>query len=248
MEIYNAKQEVIGDPARVHLLQRVLDIARASDKGLFENSFQKIEILDVGCGDGEFWRSLNNPHIHIKGADRDREKIEKAKTIFKNSDFYPESAYDLSKIFSENYFDLIVSTQVFSYIKKLDKAFLEISKVMKKAGKLIFTIGCTKYRKSYKEQLKRRIGGWLFERYYFKEWDEKELSDLLKKAGFKIIDIRFYTIHPLKDIHNKIVSQENKNKFLKLWKEMEDFLGQDKNFKEKGKPYCQSIYMECEKI
>jgi ubiquinone/menaquinone biosynthesis C-methylase UbiE len=156
--------------------------------------------------------------------------------------------YKLSSLFPGEYFSLVVSTQVFSYIKRLDKALEEINRVMIKGGRLLFTIGCTKYRNSWRDQLRRRIAGWVIEKHYFREYDEKELQTLLKKSGFEVEDIRFYTIHPLKEIHNQIVSKSNQNKFLKLWKEMEDLLVHDHDFREKGKPYCMSIFFECRKL
>ena len=72
-----------------------------------------------------------------------------------------------------------------------------------------------------------------------------DLKTLLKKSGSEVEDIRFYTIHPLKEIHNQIISNSNQNRFLKLWKEMEDLLIHAQDSSQKGKLYCLSMFFEC---
>lgn len=239
-DIFTVDKPLIGDPARVHLLQRVFEITKGNNS----------KILDVGCGDGSLWLPFLNriDNLEVFGIDRDKLKIEKGKKEIKEINFFLENIYKLSDVFHEKYFDVVISTQVFSYIRSLERALQEINKVMTKNGRLLFTIGCTRYRKSLRDQLRRRVLGWLIEKHYFREYDEKELEALLRKTGFQVEDIRFYTIHPLKEIHNQVVSEPNKNRFLKLWKEMEDLLVQDEDFLEKGKPYCLTIFMECIKI
>ena len=74
-----------------------------------------------------------------------------------------------------------------------------------------------------------------------------ESTELLNGAGFRVDEVRFHTIHPLKEIHDRIVSPENKNRMLQKWKEMEDILVSDLEFALKGKPYCLGLYMEATK-
>lgn len=239
-DIYSVNKPIVGDLARVHLIQRVFEILGGN----------QTKILDVGCGDGSLWLPFLNhiSDLEISGIDRDRVKIEKGLKELKKSNLVCGDIYKLSSLFPGEYFSLVVSTQVFSYIKRLDKALEEINRVMVDKGKLLFTIGCTGYRKSWKDQFRRRIAGWFIEKYYFREYDEKELETLLGERGFQVEDVRFYTVHPLKEIHNKIISEANKNKFLNAWKEMEDILAQDDDFRREGKPYCLSIFMECKKF
>jgi len=135
---------------------------------------------------------------------------------------------------------------VFSYVRNLRKGLREINKVTRIRGKLLFTIGLLKYHKSY-QRLRRKLAGYLWEEHYYRYYDEVELTKLLNEAGFRVDDIRFHTIHPLKEIHDRIISPENKNRMLQKWKEMEDTLVSGPEFALKGKPYCLGLYMEATK-
>jgi 2-polyprenyl-3-methyl-5-hydroxy-6-metoxy-1,4-benzoquinol methylase len=73
MSLFESEQPIVGDIARVHLLERVLEITAR----------EKLKILDVGCGDGSLWRSLlGNDNIELWGLDRDRERVEAAAAVF----------------------------------------------------------------------------------------------------------------------------------------------------------------------
>ena len=52
---------------------------------------------------------------------------------------------------------------------------------------------------------------------------------------------------PLKFIHNNIVSEENKNRVLRKWVELEEELIRDANFMAKGKVYCRNLFMDAVK-
>jgi len=58
MNLFESAQPIVGDIARVHLLERVLEIT----------ANEKLSILDVGCGDGSLWRPLlGNDNIELWG-------------------------------------------------------------------------------------------------------------------------------------------------------------------------------------
>lgn len=237
MSLFESAQPIVGDIARVHLLERVLEIT----------ANEKLSILDVGCGDGSLWRPLlGNGNIELWGVDRDRERVKAAAAVFGKDGVKEGNIYNLSRLFEELRFDAVVSTQVFSYVRNLRKGLREINKVTKMGGKLLFTIGLLKYHKSYR-RLRRKLAGYLWEEHYYRYYDEVELTELLNGAGFRVGDVRFDTIHPLKEIHNRIISPENKNRMLQKWKEMEDILISDPEFALKGKPYCLGLYVEATK-
>lgn len=237
MSLFESAQPIVGEIARLHLLERMLEIT----------ANEKLKILDVGCGDGSLWKPLlGNHNLELWGVDRDRERVKAAWAVFGEGKVKEGNIYDLSKLFAGLLFDVVVSTQVFSYIRNLRKGSREINKVTKMGGKLLFTIGLLKYHRSYR-RLRRKIAGYLWEEHYYQYYDEVELTELLKRAGFRVDDVRFHTIHPLKEIHNRIISHENKNRMLQKWKEMEDILISDPEFALKGKPYCLGLYMEATK-
>ena len=237
MSLFESEQPIVGDIARVHLLERVLEIT----------ANEKLNILDVGCGDGSLWRPLlGNDNIELWGVDHDKVRVEAASAVFGEGRVKEGDIYDLSKLFAGLLFDVVASTQVFSYVRNLRKGLREINKVTKPGGKLLFTIGLLKYHKSYR-RLRRKLAGYLWEEHYYRYHDEVELTELLNGAGFRVDEVRFHTIHPLKKIHNQIVSPENKNRMLQKWKEMEDILVSDPEFALKGKPYCLGLYVEATK-
>jgi SAM-dependent methyltransferase len=237
MSLFESEQPIVGDIARVHLLERVLEITAS----------ERLRILDVGCGDGSLWRPLlGNDNIELWGLDRDRGRVEAAAAVFGKDRVREGNIYDLSGLFEELCFDVVASTQVFSCVRYLGKGLREINKVTKLGGKLLFTIGWLKYRKSYRH-LRRKLAGYLWEEHYYRYYDEVELTELLNGAEFRVDDVRFHTIHPLKEIHDRIISPENRNRMLQKWKEMEDILVIDPEFALKGKPYCLGLYMEATK-
>ncbi|MGA9348236.1 MAG: class I SAM-dependent methyltransferase [Anaerolineae bacterium] len=237
MGLFESAQPIVGDIARVHLLERVLEIA----------ANEKLNLLDVGCGDGSLWKPLlGNDNIELWGVDRDGERVKAALAVFGEGKVKEGNIYDLSDLFAGLLFDVVVSTQVFSYVRNLRKGLREINKVTKIRGKLLFTIGLLKYHKSYR-RLRRKLAGYLWEEHYYRYYDELELTELLNGAGFRVDDVRFHTVHPLKEIHDQIISPENKNRMLHKWKEMEDILISDPDFALKGKPYCLGLYMEATK-
>lgn len=237
MSLFESAQPIVGEIARVHLLERVLEIT----------ANEKFSILDVGCGDGSLWRPLlGNDKIGLWGVDRDKERVEAAAAVFGKDRVKEGNIYNLSRLFEGLRFEAVVSAQVFSYVRNLRKGLREINRVTKMGGKLLFTIGLLKYHKSYR-RLRRKLAGYLWEEHYYRYYDEVELAELLNGAGFGVDEVRFHTIHPLKEIHNRIISLENRNRMLQKWKEMEDILASDPEFALKGKPYCLGLYMEATK-
>ncbi len=242
--LFDTREPVVGDIARVYLLQRVLSLSNTETK-----------VLDVGCGTGDLWRPvLGKCNFELWGIDIDSRSIKVAQQRIGNrARLEVANIYDLSRVFPAAFFDLVVSTQVFYRLKRLRNGFEEINQVLKPEGRLLFTIGLTKYRpdkkflSKWREYFREKLKVLISERAYYRKYDEVELSTLLQQAGFEVQDSRFYTIHPLKEIHNKIISAQNKNRMLKRWWELEEELRQDDNFKLYGKPYCLSLYVEAVK-
>jgi len=86
------------------------------------------------------------------------------------------------------------------------------------------------------------------ERFYVRPLYESEMTNIFEKVGFKIRDKRFYNIHPLKYIHNHLVSLMNKNKIIMLWKELEEELGKDPTVIDKGRQYFLTMYFEVQRV
>lgn len=89
-------------------------------------------VLDVGCGRKPY-RSLFNVESYIgmdidnEGHDHTNEDID----IFYDGVFFP---------FCENFFDSIISNQVFEHVFEPDIFLIEIKRVLKPKGKLLLTV------------------------------------------------------------------------------------------------------------
>jgi SAM-dependent methyltransferase len=185
---------------------------------------------------------LGHQNLEFWGIDIDAARIEQAAERFGRERAKVMNAYDLAIHFPAQRFDVVVSTQTLMLFRRLDRILEGIHTVLKPAGRLLFTIGWTRYRPH--DQLKRQIRGYLDERYYMRRYDEHEIGQLLQQAGFRLDHVRFGTIDVLKAIHSGLIGEENRNRMLQHWKAMEDVLARDPHFVEQGKKYCLTIYFE----
>jgi len=93
----------------------------------------KTKILDVGCGHGDFLKSVHDKTIHSYGLDPDKDALVK-NTFIKN-----KKVGVVEKLpFESNFFDLVVSAWVLEHLPDPQKAFQEIFRVLKPGGKVVF--------------------------------------------------------------------------------------------------------------
>tara|TARA_R110001592_G_scaffold156341_5_gene386763 strand:- start:2873 stop:3574 length:702 start_codon:yes stop_codon:yes gene_type:complete len=104
----------------------------------FENTNDKMKVLDFGCGDGNSSKYIRK-HFHnadIKGIDVSAQSIEEAELKnIKNANFL---AFDGAKIpFEDNQFDFIFTSMVFHHIEHRlhDNILKEIKRVLKPKGR-----------------------------------------------------------------------------------------------------------------
>lgn len=100
-------------------------------------------ILDAGCGNGYLSRQLARKGAKVVGVDISRRFIELAKQKEKENPlgikYYVGSICHLS-MFKDETFDIIVSNIVLMDVSGLDKAIGEFRRVMKRNGKLVFSV------------------------------------------------------------------------------------------------------------
>jgi hypothetical protein len=53
-----------------------------------------------------------------------------------------------------------------------------------------------------------------------------EVVRICEHVGLKVVECRYYNLHPIKFIHNHVIPKEQKNAFLKLWFDLEEFLNE----------------------
>lgn len=167
-------------------------------------------ILDSGCGNGRLFSLLKEKKVHYFGIDISEKLIEIAKMTFPEATFQVGDALNLP--FPENFFDKVFSISVLHHIpsKEFQLRYLRESKrVLKKGGWLILRVWNFLKRKEgikliLKYTILKLIGkskldffdvflpwkdsqGKILTQRYFHCFRKKELENLAKEAGFKIL-------------------------------------------------------------
>src|SRR3989344_1082666 len=99
---------------------------------------KNIKILDAGCGEGQLLLKIfNKGYNDIYGADVTPVALESAKKRIPKAKF---SLQDLKSLnFSDEYFDVVICTEVIEHIKNYEKVLQELKRILKKNGLLIIT-------------------------------------------------------------------------------------------------------------
>lgn len=155
------------------------------------------KLLNVGCSDGDFERRLHKNFKSLTGIDINKADIGQAKLLApKNANYVVANAEKLP--FQTGEFDTIICSEVLEHVDNDLKAAKEMFRVLKKGGKAVITVPQGNYPFTYdpiNAFLERTtgkhlpLGVWGFgdDRVYY----EKELKELLEKAGFRIKKMRF---------------------------------------------------------
>lgn len=172
------------------------------------------KILDVGCGNGRLYQSLQDLGVEYVGIDNCKELIFEARKKYKKAEF---KIMDLLKLFfPKEKFDVVFLIAVFHHIpsdKLRQKALKNIFEVLKKGGILILTcwnlfqkkyIGYIQKTNQLKILSKTKLDfndalipwkdnkGKVITERYCHAFTISELERLLRNTGFKIKEI-FYT-------------------------------------------------------
>lgn len=152
----------------------------------------KERILDLGCGTGTLIQHLlkMSPEAEIIGIDTSAEMLKIAKQkLSKSIELKLGSADNLP--FPNNYFDLVISTSTFHYLRNPVQALREAKRVLKPNGCLVITDWCNDY-------LTSRIYDFLmmrFDRAHFCTYRVDEFRVMMQGEGFQKIVIERYKIN-----------------------------------------------------
>lgn len=102
-------------------------------------NFPAKTVLDMGCGEGVFLPSLSGNYESVYGIDLDIAIAEKIKELYQltNVKLFEENI--INNNFEDNYFDIIFAASVLEHFKDLDMLFVELKRILKKNGRLIFS-------------------------------------------------------------------------------------------------------------
>ena len=140
-----------------------------------------IKILDVGCGTGDSLVYLfkHNKNLKLYGLDISENMLKIAKKKLGNKAILKFG--DVEKIpFKSNEFDYVINTEAFHHFPNSNLAIKEMSRVLKKSGKLIIADINFYYNFIH----------WLFKKIepgHVKIYNEKEFQYLFKQNKLKIM-------------------------------------------------------------
>ena len=165
-------------------------------KMLTDSIHPDCRLLELGCGTGYFTKEIAKTKANIVAIDISPEllTIAKENVTDENVTFREENAYNMS--FEDNRFDFVIGSSVLHHLD-IKKALSEIYRVLKKDGIISFTEPNMMNPQIALQKnipwLKRKSGDSPDETAFFR-W---QLSGLLKKQGFKILEIKpFDFLHP----------------------------------------------------
>jgi ubiquinone/menaquinone biosynthesis C-methylase UbiE len=139
---------------------------------------QEINLLDMGCGDGEFLRHVNDK-VKKNGIDFSRTGIEKARQKVKGN-FYVGDINETG--FNDSCFDIITIIETLEHVDNPEDTLRETKRLLKNGGKLIISV-------PHPEHDIRDIRAWP-ECYslHLHSFDFESLKSLLLKLGFHSIE------------------------------------------------------------
>jgi ubiquinone/menaquinone biosynthesis C-methylase UbiE len=98
------------------------------------------DVLELGCGTGVASAFLANEcRMNVVGTDFDRERIERARALFPESDRLRFAVEDATRLdFGDARFDLVVAQNVFHHVSDWRSAVRESARVLRPGGHLIW--------------------------------------------------------------------------------------------------------------
>jgi len=174
-------------------------------KFLFEDLKEGEKVLDLGCGNGRWYKVFKEKKVDYFGVDNSEKLIEIAKENFPDAKFFVGDALNLP--FQDDFFDKVYSIALLHHIPSEDfriKVLKEAKRILKPGGILILTcwrvhrlreiLAFLKYtflKIIGKSKLDFRDtfvpwGKKILRYYHF--FTQKELENLVKKVGFEILE------------------------------------------------------------
>ncbi|TVQ45134.1 MAG: methyltransferase domain-containing protein [Gloeocapsa sp. DLM2.Bin57] len=150
------------------------------------------QILDLGCGTGLLLQALlaRFPEAKLVGIDYSLEMLNIAKQRLPDTvELHLGSAEDLP--FTENSFELVISTSAFHYFPNPVVAIQEATRVVKTNGNLVITDWCADYWTCGLLDLWLR----LFNRAHVHTYTVKEFEQLFHSQGLTDIQVSKYKIN-----------------------------------------------------
>ena len=181
-------------------------------------------VLDVGCGDGFFARTVFGKTIEM-GIDLDERELALAA---KNGGYRKVLRADATRLpFASKSYKTVISNCVLEHVPNIQKAFDEISRVLKPGGRLIITVPSEYYDTDSFFQKWLKLFGFLrlsqkyidglnrvFKHYHVNDaqtWERR-----FKKSGLKLEKAEYFISVPVYHAYERWLIPAAPSKFFKL--------------------------------
>jgi len=167
--------------------QQVETIKKLNFRNLFSihfDSLQNKKLLDIGCATGFLLQEAQCQGAEVYGIDINHWAVKQAKKELPDARIYSGQLNKAieEKFFIEDYFDIIIGTDVIEHIRDVKSFFRDMLRIMKQSGRAVFTTP------DLESLSKRLLGPYWFQ--YKSEHvsfvSQKALTLLADEMGFKI--------------------------------------------------------------
>jgi ubiquinone/menaquinone biosynthesis C-methylase UbiE len=148
-------------------------------------------LLDVGCGTGALLHRLSGQHraAQLAGVDPVPEMLAVARRRLP-PEILLQEGWAEQLPFDDDQFDVVLSCNVFHYVRQPVAALREMGRVLSPGGRLIITDWCDDYLACRLCDLCLR----LFSPAHFRTYRKRECLNLLLEAGHQDVDVERYKI------------------------------------------------------
>lgn len=192
-------EQVLQAPTPAY--QELFDCER---KYLLDHVSAGASVLDIGCGDGRNMQTVSERTKQITGIDNDEKAVEDAGKHFAKISTIKIIKADAAKLpFDEGTFDIVTFLMILPNLDTFKETVMkEISRVLKKDGKIIFS---TFSEKAFDERMKiyqqvkvpiTKIEGTklIFDKSLganiSEQFSREQIQEIAQNAGLKIVDMQ----------------------------------------------------------
>lgn len=187
---------------RKYFIQKYIDhrplfmaLIRPQEAMLFSENINHVKkpVLDFGCGDGFFAKTVFGKKVIDVGLDLKNTRAKEAE----NNGIYKKVTYYDGRIipYPNNYFNTVISNCVLEHIPNLDNTLKEIHRILKPSGTFVTTVMTDQWEKYL---FGSRILGKIYVRWlrkkqkHFNLFSEKKWGLKFEKCGFGINKTKGY--------------------------------------------------------
>ncbi|MEF3279771.1 MAG: class I SAM-dependent methyltransferase [Elusimicrobiota bacterium] len=140
---------------------------------------KKIKIIDIGCAGGSLLFYLKKKGFeNLYGMDNNKSII--GSKNFKNINIVLGDA--LKTEFKNDFFDVVISSDILEHIENDEKAIEETNRILKKGGIFIVFVPAFKFLWSYHDVINE----------HKRRYTKRDLVNIIEKHGFKILKASYW--------------------------------------------------------